>query len=452
MITIFYDLETSSRHTIGQILNYTFICVDQDYQVISSLYADVKINRLELPEAGAILANRINVIKHQQESTQTEWEAAFAIREYIDNILYEFRQQKVMLVGFNSNRFDLPFLRTVMIRNGISPYFGKNLINTDLYQVVKFLSVTNRSFPRKTSLGSDENKLSLKLETLTKEFSLLTGKQTHNSYDDVKLTIDFGKFLEENFDIDLETFSGYSPPSNIKPSYITYTLSPQYDLSKKEINEKNLFILIYDDYRSSLWLNVTNILNKEDRNPIVYVNKATGSLVFDESKVSIEDQKIALEHYKEFKGLTIQDYFKPSTCDIEQDIYRLDFDQIDYLHSIIWKKASVLNNKTSVKDAKILLTRYKLNSADPSNLKDSKLLKQLKAYADYRYGGKLQLWKQLSEEDKANQEAFHPSLEILEEDILHRMESSNEEDLELLKSLKEYYENSDIKRALAYEQ
>jgi hypothetical protein len=452
MIKIFYDLETSSRHTIGQILNYTFICVDHDYQVISSLYADVRINRLELPEAGAILANRINVVKHQEESTQTEWEAAYAIREYIDNILYEFRQHQVMLVGFNSNRFDLPFIRTVMIRNGISPYFGKNLINADLYQVVKFLSVTNKSFPRKTSLGSDENKLSLKLETLTKEFSLLTGKQTHNSYDDVKLTIDFARFLEENFDIDLETFSAYSPPKNIKPSFITYTLNPQYDLENKNIYEKNLFVLVYDDYRSSLWLNVTNIINKEDRNPIVYVNKATGSLVFDESKVSVEDQKIALEHYKEYEGLTIKDYFKPSTCDIEQDIYRLDFDQIDYLHSIIWKEASILNNKTSVKDAKILLTRYKLNSADDNSLKNPKFLKQLKAYADYRYGGKLQLWKQLADEDKTNIDAYHPSLERLELAISNLMENSESEDLELLNSLKEFYEKSDIKRALTYEQ
>lgn len=446
MIKIFYDLETSSQHFVGQILNYTFIAVDSEYQIISSLSNEIKIKRLELPEVGAILANRINVLEHQENTTETEWEASKAIREYIDGICYEFKNQKIQLIGYNSARFDLPFLRTVMIRNGVSPYFSKNLENLDLFHVVQYLSVTNKNFPRLNHPDKDESRLSLKLETLTKAFGLLKGKQTHNSFDDVKLTIDFAEYLENEFDVNLSTFDAYKREASLKPGAVVNILKPNYDLNAKSLYDSDLGVLLFEDYRSSLWLNISKV-KQESKNPISYVNRKTGIIITSSKNISKEEEKEALKYYKKYKGITISDFFKKSTCDIELDIYRLDFDQIDYLHSKIWEENYDSNLSKPSRDAKILLTRYKLNQIDDNSFKDSAVFKKFKSYVDYRYGGKLQLWKaiddNLAKEDK--ERAYFPKLKSLLTDIkVAKKEKTKKEDQKLILALEKYYLSSPI--------
>lgn len=453
MIKIFFDLETSSQHFIGQILNYTFIAVDREYQIISSLSNEIKIKRLELPEVGAILANRINVLDHQKNTTETEWEAAKAIREYIDSICYEFKQQQIQLIGYNSARFDLPFLRTAMIRNGVNPYFSRNLENLDLFHVVKYLSVTDKDFPRLNHPDKDQGRLSLKLETLTKAFGLLEGKQTHNSFDDVKLTIDFAQFLEKEFNIDLSNFSAYQKDPTIKAGSALKILKPNYDLNYDALYVSELAVLLYEDYRSSLWLNISK-LKGDSPNPVSYINRKNGIIITTKKGLTREEEAEALEYYPKYKDVTLNDIFEKSTCDIELDIYRLDFDQIDYLHSKIWEEQYDLNLSKPAKDTKVLLTRYKLNQMDDRLLKDNSIYKKFKAYVNYRYGGNLQLWKQvpdnLAEEKKKN--AYFSTFEKLLNDIENaKKDYVSEEDRELILALEKFYLSSLIFEVINHE-
>lgn len=49
---IFYDLETTDREFVGQILNYSFILVDEQLNVVRELNGDIRISRLQLPSRG----------------------------------------------------------------------------------------------------------------------------------------------------------------------------------------------------------------------------------------------------------------------------------------------------------------------------------------------------------------------------------------------------------------
>ena len=64
MSYIFYDLETTDLNYCGQILNYAFVEVDEDWKEVSEFCGKVKISRTQLPNPYAILANRVNVLTH----------------------------------------------------------------------------------------------------------------------------------------------------------------------------------------------------------------------------------------------------------------------------------------------------------------------------------------------------------------------------------------------------
>ena len=106
---IFYDFETSTRDLLGQVLTYTFFLVDTDYTILEELSGAIRLNRTQIPEAGALLTNRIN-LDHLQKSGMAEYEAAADIYFFLNGIIDKHKQ--ATLVGFNSNQFDLSFLYT----------------------------------------------------------------------------------------------------------------------------------------------------------------------------------------------------------------------------------------------------------------------------------------------------------------------------------------------------
>jgi exonuclease I len=145
MHAVFYDLETTTKNTVGQILNYSFILVDDEMKPIGELSGLVKINRLQLPEPGAILANRTDVLEHQQISTDTEPQAMRKIEQFLSSCI-QSAQGALAFVGYNSSRFDLNYLRTSFIRNGINPYFKGLLSSRDLLHAVHKAYLTNSEF------------------------------------------------------------------------------------------------------------------------------------------------------------------------------------------------------------------------------------------------------------------------------------------------------------------
>ena len=123
MISIFFDLETSTTEPIGQILNYSFIATDDKFEIIDECSDSVKISPLELPVADAILANRIDVIEHQKHNYLNETLSMKKIFDFFTKMIEKNKGEKIVLIGYNSLKFDVPYLRTSMIRNGLSPYF-----------------------------------------------------------------------------------------------------------------------------------------------------------------------------------------------------------------------------------------------------------------------------------------------------------------------------------------
>jgi len=83
MYAVFYDLETSDKNPIGQILNYCFILVDSSLQIVDELSGLVKISRLQLPDSGAILANKIDVVDHQRLAADDERTAMGKIHAFL---------------------------------------------------------------------------------------------------------------------------------------------------------------------------------------------------------------------------------------------------------------------------------------------------------------------------------------------------------------------------------
>jgi exonuclease I len=131
MFAVYYDLETSDKHAVGQILNYCFILVDDQLSLLDELSGLVRISRLQLPDPGAILANRTDVLAHQKRAHECEAEALGRIRCFIERCAQR-ASGNVALVGYNSSRFDLGYLRTSFIRNGQDPFFGGKTLARDL--------------------------------------------------------------------------------------------------------------------------------------------------------------------------------------------------------------------------------------------------------------------------------------------------------------------------------
>jgi len=344
MTAIFFDLETTDLLCCGQILNYCFIQVDDDFNPTAELNGQIKISRLQLPGAGAVLANRVNVLDHQDESELSEADAMHEIWSFIDKALKQARGS-LPLIGYNSSRFDIPYLRTSMMRNGISPYFTGKILNRDLYHVVKKLATTHKKFPRlagdKQESDGKAAKLSLKLETISGALGILSGKQTHFSRDDVLLTIELARALERDFDLDVRTYEAYEvselhDKKNI--GQVFYRLSPGRKLSDKAISKSTPMTLLDFGPKSSLWVNLESYGKKKKDKCINWHSMASRPFILsDESCNDGKLIKLARQAIEEFKEVKLSNYFDQSSCDIEMDIYRLHsrgFVPIDALNFI----------------------------------------------------------------------------------------------------------------------
>lgn len=209
---IFYDFETSSRELLGQILTYSFFLVSENYDILDELSGQIRLNRTQIPEIEAILTNRIN-IDHLQANGQAEYEAAADIYHFLDRIIKKYGS--AALVGYNSNQFDLGFLRNLCITYGLNPYFSGKLHNLDLLHYAQSVAFNSPDmFPWVKAESERSSYYSFKLEDLSHGFSLLEGAQTHDARDDVLLTIRLAQVLEQLSDVPLHQFKAVSFPSN----------------------------------------------------------------------------------------------------------------------------------------------------------------------------------------------------------------------------------------------
>lgn len=450
MLTIFYDLETSDRNPIGQIINYCFILVDEQYEIVDELSGLVRLSRLQIPDPGAILANRTDVIEHQKTASESEPSAMAKIRDFIQGCILR-AGGAVALAGYNSSRFDLGYLRTSFIRNGINPYFKNQIIPRDLLHVVQKAYLTSEAFRGAIQeQRKNDAKLSLSLETVGHALGLLSGVQIHESREDVVLTIEVARRIREICGLDVATFDGYEGARvhSTAGSGAVYLVSrPEYDLSESAYVSKTPMAILDANHKAALWIDLDAYAMKPDRTAIAW--RSSGKHAFFMSQQSVADaslQDVARRAVRQFKGISLYNFFEKSTCDIEMDIYRMGFDAQALFEQAVAKNDKSILSECVTKEPMILWVRRQLAS-EATSINDPKTAEILRKYALYRYGGKFQLVKNASQ-NREQHEQFNESLGCTVQRLLHLKEAAVMQDCvddeKLLGALECYIRQSDI--------
>ncbi len=208
---IFYDFETSTRDFLGQILSYAFIVTDEQFLIQEELNGYIQLKRTEIPELGAIQVNKLN-LDWLQENGDPEYVAAEKIAIFLGNL--DSKYKGGVLVGFNTNRFDLNFLRNLLVRYGFNPYFSGHFTNRDVLQYAQYLALENvETFPWCLTKEQGKSFYAFKLEGLSEAFGILESPQTHGARDDVMLTIALVKAMEARFQKSFADFQPIQLPS-----------------------------------------------------------------------------------------------------------------------------------------------------------------------------------------------------------------------------------------------
>lgn len=362
---IFYDFETSSRDFLGQILSYAFIITDETYAIKDTWIGTVKLSRTQIPEPGAILTNKLN-IDEVQDTGKSEYDTANDLFQKLNSLIA--KHGSATLIGFNGNRFDLHFLRNLMLRHGINPYFYGKLHNLDVLQWVQHLAFEHPDDYPWTSTKNDDDipYYSFSLEHTATALNLLTDAQTHDAEDDVRLLIDLVKTLESKFGHPLRNFA---PIQIHTPDYGTqkilfgkqkvrqYAQSPEDPLHHFEYQ---YWLGINIEKKSKLLLN----LEKFNKLPEDYAEEELLSCMkyINDNKhhfhllplTPLEEQLYApiIENAintPKITEMTLNQYFELTNkaWDIEYQIHKLGFDKITPLHRAI---TQILTNPDSYPD------------------------------------------------------------------------------------------------------
>lgn len=440
MKTIFYDLETTDLNSVGQILNYAFIEIDESWNIRSCFRGTIKLSRLQLPNPGAICATQTDVIAHNKSADLPECEAMAKIQKYISDIV---EWEDTRLVGYNSNRFDLPYLRTGMIRNGLNPYFGGSVKYGDLMLVIKRLCCDNPQFVEKLE-KKDNGKPSLKLESVARAFGLLKEEQKHESLSDVLLTIEVAKYIHTNYGIDVREYSSYEVGKN---NFDAVRVFPYTDSEGKTIDDDSCYMVLLEQNKTqALWINLKKFEEGKGKDAVSWYNKNTSSLFVREYVKDESYRKRAEEARRSLSHVTLANFFEPKNCDVEQFIFMMPISDIGFLYEAIWINDLTNLKRSKSKYASQLYLRYLANhsdveSADAQN-KDY-ILKLIREQALYRYGGKLKIGKDnlaAKYEPGVYDDNFHPTYN----ELLSQIDElgKNEKNMHVMNQLKKYYESS----------
>lgn len=436
MSTIFFDLETTDLNPVGQILNYAFVEIDDNWNIKSCLRDKIKISRLQLPAPRAIIANNTNITVHNKEAADDEHIAMAKIQKYLANII-EWNETR--LVGFNSNKFDVPYLRTSMIRNGLNPYFGGSVKYGDVLHVVKRLACDRPDFYEK--LEKKENgKPSFRLESVAKSLGLLdvNAKQDHESLSDVLLTIKLAQHLAEHYKIDVRTYNSYEVQKN---NFDVVKVFPFVDENNQPVLDEYCYMAILEQNKTqALWINLKKFEDGEEKSAVSWYNKNTSAFFVDKTLRGDDYRKRADAAKKALSHITLENFWPDKNCDVEQFIYMLPINQITAVYDAVWRKDLFLIKETKSRFASQLYLRFLSNTADVDQVES-----QIKDYATYRYGGKLKLDKEnfdITYQEGVYSKSFHPTYNELYSEIEEL--SKTEEHKVLMTELKSFYDKSII--------
>lgn len=442
MKTIFYDLETTDLNPVGQILNYAFVEIDENWNFRSCLRGTIKLSCLELPNPSAICATQTDVMAHNASADLPECKAMARIQKYISDIV---EWQDTRLVGFNSNKFDLPYLRTSMIRNGLNPYFGGSVKYGDLLHVVRRLCCDNPAFVEK--LEKKENgKPSLKLESIARSFGLLVEEQKHESLSDVMLTIEVAKYIHENYKIDVREYYSYEV---VKNGFDAVRVFPYTDSEGKAVDDDSCYMVLLEQNKTqSLWINLKKFEDGKGKDAVSWYNKNTSALYVREYVKDESYRKRAEAARRSLSHITLANFFEPKNCDVEQFIFMMPISEIGFLYEAIWMKDLTNLKRSKSKYASQLYLRHVAKNSDIDSVDGNNrehILGLIKEHALYRYGGKLKTGRD-NQEAKYKEGVFDENFHSTYNELLSQIDelAKNEKNSHVMAQLKRYYENSII--------
>lgn len=434
MRTIFFDLETTDLNPVGQILNYAFVEIDENWSMRSCLRGKIKLSRLQLPNPGAICATNTDVFEHNKTADSTESAAMAKIQKYISDIV---EWEDTRLVGYNSNRFDVPYLRTSMIRNGLNPYFGGSIKYGDLLHVLRRLACDNPKFVEKL-IKKDSGEPSFKLESVARSFGLLEEEQEHESLSDVLLTIKLAQHIHENYGIDVRSYSSYEVS---KTNFDVIKVFPFKDHTGNFVSDDYCYMALLEQNKTqALWVNLKKYEEGLGKDAVSWYNKNTSALYVQEYIKDSSFAQRADAAKKNLSHVSISNFFGPKNCDVEQFIFMLPISEIGALYEAVWLKDPTTLKTMKSKYGSQLYLRYLANEAPIEDIEA-----QIKDYALYRYGGKMKTGKDNFDAKYVPgvySEDFHPTYnELIQliEDL-----SKNEKHTHAMQQLKKYYESSTI--------
>ena len=448
-ISIFYDLETTGFEPLGQILNYCFIAVDSEWNEVKRLVGLVKVSRLQLPRAGAIEATNTDVFEHEKNATHSENEAALLIRSFLEDCKKRNGGKSPLLIGQNSAGFDLDFLRTTLIRNGVSPY---GLFEPrDILFLSRFLYATNATFRSRIPpvIKKDKEKPSLSLQHLAQSLGLLKGDQLHESSFDVELTISLAKLYAVEFNSDIREFDCYGL-KNFHGSDAEPVLVSEFKLSVSDPISSSWKMFLRQEGNGAFWVNLEKLkpgdVSRDEALKAVIRYKMQGHLLWVAEEISPppEIKEIALRAKEIIGHVTADELYGESNCYIEQFIYRIPLQD----HPILFKaiaSAPALNPKAS-NDITTLARRFWLENCSEAKREEDIYKDAFRSYCTYRYGGKL-LLKNLPEGEEPDKKTYHPTLaELLLE--IAELKKEKPEKAGLLDKLELFYYDSEIAKVL----
>jgi hypothetical protein len=211
--------------------------------------------------------------------------------------------------------------------------------------------------------------------------------------------------------------------------------------------------LLDADHKSALWIDLERYASAPEPTCISWRSAAKNAFFISPQAVNNSDlAEVARSALRQFRGVSLKNFFEKSTCDIEQDIYRLDFDHLD-----MFSRAIATNDKSALRDcrlpeAKVLWLRHQLASPN-ATISDPGTAELLKKYALHRYGGKLQVARTVREGGKS--EAYHGTLGEMVRRLILAQEAAastrNAADLQLMTSLERFIRESDIAKVAGKE-
>lgn len=353
---IFYDFETSSRDLIGQIISYAFVLTNEQFQPIENLTGKIKLNRTQCPEVDALLVNKIQV-SELQEAGLTEYQASKDVFNFLNKAISKYGQ--CHLVGFNSNQFDIGFLRTLLIRYGINPYFEGKLKNLDIMHFAQHLAFYYPDkFPWVQSQSEKNSYYSFRLEDLTSAAGLLNEAQSHDALEDVLLTIKLLQYFEETFSVRFADFEPFRLPdlSASQEQWQLVKIRARHFTDLGETPQKYVdeyYLTLNKHKKSLLFINLSkytqlindkeNLSDEEKLSCIRYVNANKAFFMAEEASSedfpALHSLQSTIENDVFFKAFIADaaPYFEliEKDWDIEYQVHKLGFDRIPKLHNVV---------------------------------------------------------------------------------------------------------------------